>query len=215
MLFSTPSHFLVLALVALGFWLIGLASGSGGRRWRRLYDREAEDFSAYRVDTEERIRAASRRIGELERDNAALDHGRTEPRASIADREEQQRSDAAVSLPVGPVAPVRAAAERVDAAFQPSRVELESDAEVPRDDEDDLTQIQGIDPVLRTRLSALGVTRFSDIELLSAEDEMALEQRLQMPVGLIARTRWRHQAALLGAGDAAEHRRRFGTTTNA
>ncbi len=74
----------------------------------------------------------------------------------------------------------------------------------------DLTQIRGIDGVLNTRLFGLGVTRFADIEKLSAVDEMALEQRLNVPVGFIAREQWREQAALLRAGNFAEHSNRFG-----
>jgi predicted flap endonuclease-1-like 5' DNA nuclease len=75
----------------------------------------------------------------------------------------------------------------------------------------DLTQIRGIDSVLNNRLFGLGVTRFADIEKLSAEDEIALEQRLNVPAGFIAREQWREQAALLRAGNFAEHSARFGS----
>lgn len=74
----------------------------------------------------------------------------------------------------------------------------------------DLTQIRGVDSVLNNRLFGLGVTRFADIEKLSAEDEIALEQRLSVPAGFIAREQWRDQAALLRAGNFAEHGARFG-----
>lgn len=74
---------------------------------------------------------------------------------------------------------------------------------------DDLTRLRGIDPVLNTRLFGLGVTRFEDVEKLSAEDEMALEQRLALPVGYVAREQWRTQAALLRAGQDAEHAAHF------
>lgn len=75
----------------------------------------------------------------------------------------------------------------------------------------DLTQIRGLDSRLNNRLFGLGVTRFPDIEKLSAEDEIALEQRLNVPAGFIAREQWRHQAALLRAGNFAEHSARFGS----
>ena len=75
----------------------------------------------------------------------------------------------------------------------------------------DLTRIRGIDSVLNNRLFGLGVTRFADIEKLSAEDEIALEQRLNVPAGFIAREQWRDQAALLRAGNNAEHEARFGS----
>ncbi|MFA6122489.1 MAG: hypothetical protein WCS75_04680 [Sphingomonas sp.] len=74
---------------------------------------------------------------------------------------------------------------------------------------DELTRIRGIDAPLRTRLAELGVVRFGDLEKLSAEDEMALEQRLALPVGYIAREQWRPQAALLRAGQDAEHKAHF------
>lgn len=74
---------------------------------------------------------------------------------------------------------------------------------------DELTRIRGIDAPLRTRLAELGVVRFEDLEKLSAEDEMALEQRLALPVGYIAREQWRPQAALLRAGQDAEHKAHF------
>ena len=78
----------------------------------------------------------------------------------------------------------------------------------------DLTQMRGIDGVLSTRLFGLGVTRFADLEKLSAVDEMALELRLNVPVGFIAREQWREQAALLRAGNVAEHSHRFGAPLN-
>lgn len=75
----------------------------------------------------------------------------------------------------------------------------------------DLTQIRSIDTALNNKLFGLGVTRFADIEKLSAEDEMALEERLPVPAGFIAREQWREQAALLRAGNFAEHNQRFST----
>lgn len=74
---------------------------------------------------------------------------------------------------------------------------------------DGLTRIRGIDAALQTRLTELGVVRFEDLEKLSAEDEMALEQRLALPAGYIAREQWRPQAALLRAGQDAEHKTHF------
>lgn len=75
---------------------------------------------------------------------------------------------------------------------------------------DDLTRLRGLDGDLHGKLSALGVTRFEDIEKLSAEDEIALEERLGIPAGHIAREQWRSQAALLRAGNEAEFNERYG-----
>lgn len=75
---------------------------------------------------------------------------------------------------------------------------------------DDLARIRGVGDVMNTRLFGLGVTSYHDIVHLSAEDEMALEQRLGIPAGLIARDQWREQAALLNAGNETEFADRFG-----
>ncbi|MDB5705234.1 MAG: hypothetical protein JWN66_2350 [Sphingomonas bacterium] len=280
MLFSTPSHFVVLALVAFGFWLVGFAMHPGGRKWKEMYEQEADDYSGYRTDADDKLRAANRRIAELERDNAALERQRGESAATIADLEARQKAPEPIATPVvvatavepaaapvvltvvEPVAePVEAepVAETVETAPVPETVEAETVeaepvvpveapvAETPRADTpmpigapiptpafapegvppeakkawfgaagyNDLTQIRGIDGVLSTRLFGLGVTRFSDIEKLSAEDEIALEQRLNVPAGFIAREQWRDQAALLRAGNTDEHSARFGVTANA
>ncbi|MFM9827995.1 MAG: hypothetical protein ACKVOB_04505 [Sphingomonas sp.] len=67
---------------------------------------------------------------------------------------------------------------------------------------DDLTRIRSIDDDLASNLEALGVHRFSDIETMSAIDELALEQRLKLPAGYITAEQWRLQAALLAADTA-------------
>ncbi|MFX7705345.1 hypothetical protein ABTJ74_20115, partial [Acinetobacter baumannii] len=72
-----------------------------------------------------------------------------------------------------------------------------------------LSRLRGLDEGLAEKLHALGVTRFEDIEKLSAEDEIALEERLGVPAGYIAREQWRSQAALLRAGNEAEFNERY------
>lgn len=73
----------------------------------------------------------------------------------------------------------------------------------------DLTRIRGINAGLSTRLFSLGVVRFEDIEKLSAEDELMLEQKLDLAAGAIAREQWRAQATLLREGADAKHATRF------
>lgn len=75
---------------------------------------------------------------------------------------------------------------------------------------DTLTRLRGLDTTLAAKLNGLGVTRFEEIEKLSAEDEIALEERLGVPAGFIAREQWRSQAALLRAGNEAEFKERYG-----
>lgn len=109
---------------------------------------------------------------------------------------------------VTPQAPL--AVEIISAPIGPAEPAMPSKGWFPGSARDDLTRLRGIDRVLDTRLFALGVTRFEDIEKLSAEDEMALEQRLDLPVGYVGREQWRTQAALLRAGRTEEHAAHFG-----
>lgn len=271
MLFSTPSHFLVLALLVFGFWLIGFATHPGGGKWREMYEKEADDFSHYRADSDRELRAATRRVTGLVREQAesvttiasltaSLEQDRTQSAATIAELEDRlyaARAPAAVPaapfapapftptiVPPEPVAPVDQAWRLIGdrppetRAIEPPAAETAATAPLPisvptptpsfasvtPDDDNkawfsaagynDLTQMRGIEGVLSTRLFGLGVTRFADLEKLSAVDEMALELRLNVPVGFIAREQWREQAALLRAGNVAEHSHRFGAPLN-
>ncbi|SFR82559.1 hypothetical protein [Sphingomonas jatrophae] len=74
---------------------------------------------------------------------------------------------------------------------------------------DDLSLIRGVDHAQETRLNDAGIHGFRDIERLTPADEAALEGRLGLAPGLIARERWREQAAMLRAGDHEGHRRTF------
>ena len=87
---------------------------------------------------------------------------------------------------------------------------VEPEPLVVASDHNDLTRLRGLDRDLHVKLSDLGLHRYEDIEKLSAEDEMALEERLGVPVGHIAREQWRSQAALLRAGNEAEFNERYG-----
>jgi predicted flap endonuclease-1-like 5' DNA nuclease len=71
----------------------------------------------------------------------------------------------------------------------------------------DLTRIRGINADLSIRLFSLGVVRFEDIEKLSCEDELSLEQRLGLPADTIAREQWRSQAKALRLGRGEETRK--------
>lgn len=60
-----------------------------------------------------------------------------------------------------------------------------------------LTRLRGMTPALAAELERHGIRTLRDIETLSGEDEIALEIRLELPAGYIARHQWRLQAALL------------------
>lgn len=250
MLFSTPSQFVVLGLTFFIGLIFAFVIHPGGRKWKNLYQEEVEENAAYRNDADNEIRAAKRRIAELERDNAALQAERAEPAAvvepapvveaapvvvepapavveaaPVAEAAPAPVAEAAPVIEAVPVAVVEHApvieAAPVAEIVEPAPVAEVVAAPAPAAAPDkawlgaagynDLTQIRGIDSVLNNRLFGLGVTRFADIEKLSAEDEIALEQRLNVPAGFIAREQWRDQAALLRAGNVAEHSARFGS----
>lgn len=67
MLDFTTNQWIILGLVLVLGWLLGLASRSGGRRWRRAYHDERNAHAAYRRENEVRNQAENARIAELER----------------------------------------------------------------------------------------------------------------------------------------------------
>ena len=252
MLFSTPSQFVVLGLLFFMGLIFAFVIHPGGRKWKKLYQEEVEENASYRNDADNEIRAARRRIADLERDIAELKAEPAEPVPAIVEPEPavEPAPLAVEPLVIEPVAVAPAPKIETEPAPEPApapiaefvhepiiapapapAIEAAPAAEVvepappvpevaapPRPDKawlgtagyNDLTQIRGIDSGLNNRLFGLGVTRYADIEKLSAEDEIALEQRLSVPAGFIAREQWRDQAALLRAGNFAEHSARFG-----
>lgn len=79
----TITQWAIVALVFVGGWLLGLASHSGGRKWRDRYAAEREAHAAakrdgdareavLRQDGDTRVEAAEARHRELERDHARL-----------------------------------------------------------------------------------------------------------------------------------------------
>lgn len=111
----------------------------------------------------------------------------------------------AVFEPVAPVPMTPTAGEAPPAPIGPAEPEMPKTGWFASSARDELTRIRGIDDALNTKLFGLGVVRFEDVEMLSAEDEMALEERLALPVGTIARDQWRAQAAFFRAGRGNEH----------
>ncbi len=75
---------------------------------------------------------------------------------------------------------------------------------------DDLTRIKGVGPKLVELLATLGVTRFEQIAIWSAEDIAAIDAQLGRFEGRIERDNWVEQARLLAAGDAEGFKDRFG-----
>lgn len=66
--FTTPTQIVALVLTLIAGWLFGLASSSGGRRWRERY--QDEQLVRSRADTE--LKAANQRIRDLEAERDKL-----------------------------------------------------------------------------------------------------------------------------------------------
>jgi hypothetical protein len=72
MLFTTTTQFAALALCLVGGWFFGLASSSGGAKWKTRYATEREAHAGYRKQGDTQLADAHRRIADLERENARL-----------------------------------------------------------------------------------------------------------------------------------------------
>jgi predicted flap endonuclease-1-like 5' DNA nuclease len=66
--FTTPTQIAALVLTLIAGWLFGLASASGGRRWRERY----QDEVLTRGRAEAELKEANRRIRELEAERDRL-----------------------------------------------------------------------------------------------------------------------------------------------
>ncbi len=73
--------------------------------------------------------------------------------------------------------------------------------ETPEGEADDLKKINGVGPVIETKLNALGVTKFAQIAAFSAEDIERVDAVLNFK-GRIERESWIDQAKKLEAGEA-------------
>lgn len=68
----TIEQWAIIALVFVAGWFLGLASHSGGRKWRERYAAEREAHATTRHDADARVAAAETRQTELEREHARL-----------------------------------------------------------------------------------------------------------------------------------------------
>ncbi len=73
--FETVTQFAALGLTLIAGWFFGLASSSGGRKWRERYQDLEYDQAGYRDRAETDLRDQAKRIRELEAENAKLRAG--------------------------------------------------------------------------------------------------------------------------------------------
>lgn len=190
MLFSTFPQVIALLILFVAGLFVGLGLHPGGAKWKKRFKDESDNYAAFRRVADKAQRESNQRIGVLEAELA-----KAQDRVVV----DQPTADA-VAAPVA-AAPVVAASAATAAPIVATAAPVSKNR--------DLSRIRGIDSVLKTKLFALGVTEFGDIENLTDEDEMALEQRLGVPAGYITREQWREQARLLRTGQDAEHAERF------
>ena len=74
---------------------------------------------------------------------------------------------------------------------------------------DDLALIRGVGHTHEVRLNEAGIHRFVELSRMSDAEAAAIDGRLGLTPGTIAREEWREQAALLASGRHDEHRTRF------
>ena len=184
--FQTPTQFTALVLTLIAGWLLGLGSSSGGRKWKERYQDEELDHSSYRHQAEIDLKEANRRVRDLEAECERLKKAVTAAEAAAA--------TAAVAAPAA-AAPSEESGAGWRGWFGWGR--------------DNLSRIKGVDAAREKRLNELGIKTYREIEKMTPDDEAALEQRLEMEKGAIAKEEWREQAALLRAGNEDEHSKRF------
>jgi predicted flap endonuclease-1-like 5' DNA nuclease len=72
MLFQTPTQFAVLALLLFAGWLFGLASSSGGKKWKQRFRDEEAAHKAYRTEVATDLKARDARLHEVEAERDRL-----------------------------------------------------------------------------------------------------------------------------------------------
>ena len=181
MLFQTPTQFAVLALLLLAGWLFGLASSSGGKKWKQRYRDEEAAHKAYRTEVAADLKTRDERLREVEAER---------------DRLAKER---------GTVTTAAAATTATGAAATSS-----SGSGFFGWGGDNLSRIRGIDADLERALGQRGIKTYRAIEQLTEADERALEDDLRLRPGTIDAEHWREQAAMLREGRDDDHRSRWG-----
>ncbi len=181
MLFQTPTHFAVLALVLLAGWFFGLASSSGGKKWKQRFRDEEAAHKAYRTEVANDLKTRDARLQEVETER---------------DRLLKERSTATTATSAAAATGAAAGTSHGSGFFGWGR--------------DNLSRIRGIDADLEHALGQRGIKTYRAIEGLSEADERALEDDLRLRPGTIDHERWREQAAMLREGRDDDHSTRWG-----
>ena len=182
MLFQTPTQFAVLALVLLAGWFFGLASSSGGKKWKQRFRDEEAAHKAYRAEVANDVKTRDARLQEVEAER---------------DRLLKDRTTATTAFTAAAATGVAAASTGHGSGFFGWG-------------RDNLSRIRGIDADLEHALGQRGIKTYRAIEGLSEADERALEDDLRLRPGTIDAEHWREQAAMLREGRDDDHHGRWG-----
>ena len=182
MLFQTPTQFAVLALLLLAGWFFGLASSSGGKKWKQRYRDEEAAHKAYRAEVAADLKTRDERLREVEAER---------------DRLTKERGTATTAAAATASTGAAAATSSSGGGFFGWGG-------------DNLSRIRGIDAELERALGQRGIKTYRAIENLTEADERALEDDLRLRPGTIDAERWREQAAMLREGRDDDHRSRWG-----
>ncbi|WP_066661674.1 hypothetical protein, partial [Sphingomonas sp. CCH9-H8] len=68
MLFTTPTEWVALGFTLIAGWLFGLASSSGGKKWKRQLEEAELNYASARDRDESELWNAQIRIRDLERE---------------------------------------------------------------------------------------------------------------------------------------------------
>jgi predicted flap endonuclease-1-like 5' DNA nuclease len=102
---GNPTNIVIIVLLGLAAIMLLIASLTGGKKWRRLYDEEREEYASYAEGADTELRATRQRIAELERDHGTLQRQHAEALASIGTLKAEAAARPANVVPLAIVPP--------------------------------------------------------------------------------------------------------------
>lgn len=122
---GNPTNIVIVALLGLAAVTLLIASLTGGKKWRRLYDEEREEYASYAEGADTELRAARQRIAELEQELGTLQQQHSDALVSIDNlkAEAAARTASVVPLAIVPPSPAAEAAFVAEPAVEPAPAE--------------------------------------------------------------------------------------------
>lgn len=122
---GNPTNIVIVALLGLAAVTLLIASLTGGKKWRRLYNEEREEYASYAEGADTELRAARQRIAELEHELGTLQQQHSDALVSIDNlkAEAAARTASVVPLAIVPPSPAAEAAFVTEQAVEPAPAE--------------------------------------------------------------------------------------------